>query len=126
VARIRWTDRGIVRQVAGYTWCRENGFVCDVKEPGLVPELLTVGGFELVAPDDLTQIEGIGDARAAELLLEMGIASFEDLAEADEEAVARACGVSVITAGGWVLAAAGWVAVEDAEIAAAMSRGCCG
>ena len=73
-----------------------------------------------------TQIDGIGNARAAELLLELGITSLSDLAVADEEAVAEACGVSVTTAGAWILTAAEWWAAEEAEIAAAMSRGCCG
>ena len=81
MTRIRWTDRGVTRVVAGYTWHRGNNWVCDVGS-GLVAQLLTVPGFELVEPDDLTQIDGIGAARADELLLELGIASFDDLAAA--------------------------------------------
>lgn len=58
-----------------------------------------------IVADDLTEVKGIGPVYA-ERLVDAGITSFAELANADVAAVAGAAGVSESTAGSWLEQAA--------------------
>ena len=69
------------------------------------PRFRTGGASPVAAADDLTEVKGIGPVYA-ERLVEAGITTFAQLADADVAAVAGAAGVSESKAEGWLEQAA--------------------
>ncbi len=89
--RIRWTGAKVVRRVIGaYEWSAATGFVQDVVEAELAVELVTspVEQFVVDSAEPLGTLKGVGEQRAAELLL-CGIATLNDVAALDSTGVQR-------------------------------------
>ena len=96
---------GVVIGLGAAVWALRDKLLPAPSIPDEPPPRFRTNVPSPVVGDDLTEVKGIGPVYA-ERLVDAGITSFAELANADVAAVAGAAGVSESTAGSWLEQAA--------------------
>jgi len=99
---------GVVVGLGAAVWALRDKLLPAPEMPDEPPPRFRTGGASPVVPDDLTEVKGIGPVYA-ERLVDAGITTFAELANADVATVAGAAGVSESVAEGWLEQAAAHV-----------------
>lgn len=96
---------GVVVGLGAAVWALRDKLLPAPAMPDEPPPRFRTGGASTVPTDDLSEVKGIGPVYS-ERLVEAGITTFAELANADVAAVAGAAGVSEPMAEGWLEQAA--------------------